>query len=122
MAWRKLLGMQKALRDPATGDLLVLAELQKAGADLTQARDLVHYLYLPSEDVAETAAAELHALGYTAEVKPAAGAKAGDANPWLVLANVEAVVDRDRVRWERARFDELAAKYAGDYDGWEAAV
>jgi hypothetical protein len=32
------------------------------------------------------------------------------------------VVDQERVRWERARFDELALKYRGEYDGWEAAV
>jgi regulator of ribonuclease activity B len=46
----------------------------------------------------------------------------GDPNPWLVLANTDVVANEERVRWERARFDELAAKYAGDYDGWEAAV
>jgi hypothetical protein len=38
------------------------------------------------------------------------------------LANIDVVVSEERVRWERARFDELATKYGGDYDGWEAAV
>ena len=33
------------------------AELEKSGADLTQPRDVVHYLYVPSQDAAEKAAA-----------------------------------------------------------------
>ena len=75
MVWRKLLGKKEVLPpDPATGDLRVLAEHEKNGADLTQPRDLVHYLYVPSQDAAEQAAAELRGLGYTAEPKPAAGA------------------------------------------------
>jgi hypothetical protein len=61
-------------------------------------------------------------MGYTAEAKSAAGVQPGDPNPWLVLANTDVVANEERVRWERARFDEPAAKYAGDYDGWEAAV
>lgn len=124
MAWRKLLGKKERTvpLDAATGDLMVLAELEKNGADLTQPRDLVHYLYVPSQGAAEKAAAELRSLGYTAEAKVAARVQPGDPNPWLVLANVDTVVDQGRVRWERARFDELALKYRGEYDGWEAAV
>ena len=109
-------------RDAATGDLMVLAELERNGADLTEPRDLVHYLYVPSQAAANEAAAELRSLGYTAKPQRGAGSQPGDANPWLVLANIDAVVDEERIRWERARFDELAAKYGGDYDGWEAAV
>lgn len=74
--------------DAASDDLMVIAELEKNGADLTQPRDLVHYLYVPSEGAAEKAAAELRTLGYTAEAKLAAGVKRGDPNPWLVLANM----------------------------------
>jgi hypothetical protein len=124
MVWRRLRGKKERRTPPdaATGDLLVLAELQKNGANLSQPRDLVHYLYVPSQDAAEKAADELRGLGYTAEAKPAAGVQPDDSNPWLVLANFDAVVDQERVRWERARFDELAAKYRGDYDGWEAAL
>ena len=124
MAWRKLLGKKETSvpLDAAAGDLMVLAQLEKSGADLTQPRDLVHYLYVPSQDAAEQAAAELRNLSYTAEAKLAAGVQPDDPNPWLVLANVDAVVDQERVRWERARFDELAVKYGGEYDGWEAAV
>jgi hypothetical protein len=66
----------------AAGDLMVLAQLEKNGADLTQSSDLVHYLYVPSQDAAEKAAAELRSRGYTAEAKLGAGVQPTDPNPW----------------------------------------
>src|ERR1700693_1429942 len=110
MVLRRLLGKPKQKLDAATGDLLVLAQLEKAGADLSRPRELVHYLYAPSNEAGDAAAEELRAQGYAVEVTPAAGLKEGDPNPWLVLARIDAVVNSERVGWERARFEELARK------------
>ena len=120
MSWKNL--FRRSEKRPQDGDRQVLAALVEAGADLSEPRDLVHYLYVPTEQAAQDAAAELRGLGYTAEAQAAAGAGPGDQNPWLVLANVDAVVDEERIGQERARFEELARTHGGEYDGWEAAV
>src|SRR5436305_11555015 len=69
VSWRRVLGKRRQEPSPETGDLLMLAELEKTGADLSQPRELVHYLYVPTRDAAETAADELRAQGYAVDVR-----------------------------------------------------
>jgi hypothetical protein len=107
---------------PAEGDRLVIAELGRAGADLSRPREVVHYLYLPSEDAAKHVRETLDGEGYSAEVRPSADADRGVPSAWLVLARVEAIVDEDMIDRARQRFELLAAEHHGVYDGWEAAV
>lgn len=101
-----------------SGDEMVIEQLVKAGADLGQPRDTVHYLYFQSEEGANVAADKLRAHGLTANAKPAA---AGN-DPWAVIANHDYVVNADSIRDIRRVVEEAARAGGGDYDGWEAAA
>jgi len=98
-------------------DKLTLQQLTKAGANLDKPTDVVNYLYLPSEQLAQAAAAELREAGYSVEVRPAA-----TGSNWLALARIDLVPSPENIQLIRDRFEALAAKSGGEYDGWEAAV
>ena len=102
-------------------DHLVLRELEQAGADLTKPREVLHYLYFPTEEAADEAAEALRAAGYEVAVQPSAAGSAS-RNPWLALATIEAVVNEATVDQTRALMEGIAARGGGEYDGWEAAV
>ena len=104
--------------DVQSGDEKVIEQLVKAGADLRQPRDTVHYLYFRSEEGANVAAESLRAHGLTANAKPAA---AGN-DPWVVIANHDYVVNADSIREIRRVAEEAARAGGGNYDGWEAAA
>ena len=109
-------------RDQAEGDRLVLAQLRKAGADLAIPREVVQYLYFPTEDAARTASRSLSALGYSVDVDASADADEDPPNPWLALARAEMVVDEKWVTEMRPKMEEIAGASGGEYDGWEAAA
>ena len=60
-------------RSPQTGlkykDLLLLGQLMQAGADLTQPRHVLHFLYFTDLAAAEAASTEAGRRGFTAEVR-----------------------------------------------------
>lgn len=101
-----------------SGDEMVIEQLVKAGADLRQPRDTVHYLYFQSEQGANVAAERLRAHGLTANAQPAAS---GD-EPWVVIANHDYVVNAESIRAIRRVAEDAARAGGGDYDGWEAAA
>jgi hypothetical protein len=101
-----------------SGDDLVIEQLVKAGADLRQPRDTIHYLYFQTEEGAQTAAAQLRAHGLTANAKPAAAG----SDPWVVIANHDYVVNTDSIREIRQVAEDAARAGGGEYDGWEAAA
>ena len=102
------------LTDRDRETLRALAEV----ADLSKPRLVEHFLYLPSRDAAEQAAAALTAQGYTADARAAAGEEG--ALPWLVLASQTTVVDEQSVGEARKLFEGLVERHGGDYDGWGA--
>jgi hypothetical protein len=51
------------------------------------------------------------------EVRPAA-----TGSNWLALARIDLVPSAQNIQMLRERFEALAARSGGDYDGWEAAV
>ena len=111
-------------RSPQLGlkykDLAVLAQLQKAGARLDEPRHVVHYLYLPSREAAELAAADAEAGGFTTDVRDPLPQ---DPSSWvLVCERRDVVLDPDLVRDSTDRFEAIARDHAGEYDGWEASV
>jgi regulator of RNase E activity RraB len=111
-------------RAPQTGvkfkDLLILGQLIEAGAQLTEPRHVLHYLYFPSDAVAATAAAEARTYGFEVTVKEPLPEYPGQ---WLVLCERhDAVLDPDFVRTTGDLFDALAERHLGEYDGWEAAA
>jgi hypothetical protein len=102
------------------GDLLVMSQLIQHGADLTQPRHTVYYLYFDDGTVAVAAADEARNSGFSVDVR--------DPDPdvteqWAVVCERDnLVLDPDTVRENSDLFDSIAAKHSGVYDGWEAAV
>lgn len=103
----------------AEGDRLIVEQLRSLGADLSKPREVLHYVYLPSQDAAQAAGRELEAKGFAVEVRPAAGAPG--PNPWLCLATIEEVVSVESANAATQSFIALATLHGGEYDGWEAA-
>ena len=113
---KRLFGRQPP--DIESMDGQVIDQLRKAGADLSQPRDTVHYLYFQTEDGAKIAADKLRTHGLTAVVQPAAAG----SDPWLVKANHDLVVNADSIREIRRVVEDAAKAGGGEYDGWEAAA
>jgi hypothetical protein len=103
--------------DKSALDQLTLQQLRGAGANLAKPTDVVNYLYLPTEPLAQAAGAELRQAGFTVEVRPAA-----TGSNWLALARMDLVPSPENIELLRKRFEGLATKFGGEYDGWEAAV
>lgn len=96
-------------------DRLTLAQLAKAGGDLTSPIGVVNFACFPSEEAARSAASELEGAGYRVNVQRAVmGPK------WLTKASMDMVPSAENVASQRARFEALATTYGGEYDGWEA--
>jgi hypothetical protein len=128
MGWRDLFKPkerdEEQLSDetPESDDKRVLKQLRKARANLSRPREVVHFLYFPTQVAAERASHELRGEGYMIDVRPAANAAENPPNPWLMEARIFAVVDESTVQPMRARFEAVAAAGGGEYDGWEAAA
>ena len=103
--------------DLKTGYQRIQRELDKAGADLSKPTDLAGYLYTATEDAARAAAAELERAGYSVEVKPAA-----TGTQWLALGTIQLPPSQENIALLSSRFEAVAARVGGEYDGWEAAV
>lgn len=116
------LQMVDKVTDPVAADAQILEQLVRLGANLSEPRDVRHYLYLPTEEAAEHAASELRNEGYQVEARPSADAASNPPNPWLVLATKDAIVNSETVAAARDRFGQLASEGNGEYDGWEAAA
>ncbi len=75
------------------------------------------YLYLPDEAGARIAAGELEPAGYQMVVQPAA-----TGSEWLAKATINMAPSPENIALLRSRFESLASRLGGEYDGWEAAV
>ncbi len=64
------------------GDQHVLEQLRQLGADLSQPRHVIHYLYLPNREAAVDAAERLQSEGFAVNVDRAADR----STRWAVLA------------------------------------
>lgn len=111
-------------RSPQLGlkykDLAVLGSLMDAGADLTQPRHVVFYLYFPDQASAGRAGDVASGQGYTSDVRTPLPEYPGD---WtLVCERHDTVTSPDFVRDADDFFQALADTHGGDYDGWEASV
>ena len=111
-------------RSPQLGlkykDLLVLEQLVKAGADVTQPRHVLHYLYLPDQERAGLAAEEAAAAGFEVTVREPLPQY---PEQWTVVCERhDVVLQLETVRDTTDYFETLAGSHGGDYDGWEASV
>lgn len=78
---------------------------------------VVHYVYFPTEDSAELAAASLEQKGFAIESRLGA-----DGINWLVLATHRIVPNEAEIERHRVMFEAIALQGDGEYDGWEAVV
>jgi regulator of RNase E activity RraB len=98
-------------------DQQVLDQLKKAGADLSKPHNIEFFLYFPTEDLANQAAKDVKGEG--CDVKVQLGA---DKKNWLCFATKRMVPDHDELVRLRKRFNEIAHKRNGEYDGWGTEV
>ena len=103
---------------PQILDERTLAEMTKAGANLSLPTATSWFLEMPSEGHARSAASVLEREGFAVDVREPAD---GDAT-WTCRAGCEMVPSGENVRAMRARLTELAGALGGSFDGWEAAV
>jgi len=98
---------------PEEQDLHILEVLEEHGADLAESREIRVFLHFATEADADAAAEELTEAGY----EIASFESPGDELPWTVRAAMELRIDRDNVNGFRSRFNDLAERHAGDFDG-----
>jgi rhodanese-related sulfurtransferase len=95
----------------------VLAQLRSSNSDTSKPHTFDFYLYLPTEQVANTAAERIRKAGYTATVRAAAKGPG-----WLCLASHEFTPDKAPWAEVQALFSTLAKELKGDFDGWESNI
>lgn len=99
-------------------DLQLLDAIRDNGADLNAPRHVLHFLYFPSEAAAQKASEACQGQGWVAEVREPLPEYPGH---WTVVTEqASAVLSLDFVRASTDFFEEVAALYDGEHDGWEA--
>lgn len=98
-------------------DRVVLDQLEQAGSDLSKPHDVDFFLYFPSEQAANEAAKEINLEVDNLNVELGAD----DVN-WLCFGTKSVVPELDELLRLRIRFNEIANKYDGMYDGWGTEV
>jgi rhodanese-related sulfurtransferase len=105
-------------------DAKTIEAIRSQGANMSLETDVTYYLYIPNLRDAREAALSLKAAGYQPVVEEPLG-DLGDGtveSRYGVVASIMEVPSLENVRKARRRFEELARKYHGEYDGWEAEV
>ena len=99
-------------------DAQVIAQLKKAGSNVSKPHPIEFYLYFPTREAAERVAGKVRALGCGIKrVDPAASGPG-----WLVLATKTMVPIEAELVKLRKEFEFLAKVEKGEYDGWETQV
>lgn len=105
-----------ALVDPL--DLRTIQALKDTGSDLSRRTDVIHYLYFQTEQDARGARRELRALGFQVQASP----PDDRLREWSLSAFRDMIVSIKTITSTRLVLADLAARYQGEYDGWEARV
>ena len=95
----------------------VIAQLRSSHSDTSKPHTFDFYLYLPNEQVANTAAERIRKSGYTVKVRPAA-----KGSEWLCLASREFTPDKAPWAEVQTLFSTLATELKGEFDGWESNI
>ena len=110
-------------RSPQLGvkykDLMVLDQLRKNGANLSEPRHVIYYSYAPTEETAQSMGHEAESEGYSAEVREPLPQFPGQ---WSLICETHAVTSPDFVRGADDFFQALADRHGANYDGWEASA
>jgi regulator of RNase E activity RraB len=101
-------------------DRAVLEQLVANGADLSTPRNVRHCLYLHSAQVQADAAAAIVSHGWLVERRQPLPTHPND---WLILTEYRNIIlDAEAVSAARATFEEIARRFGGEYDGWDASL
>lgn len=99
-------------------DLQVLTALINAGADLTEPRHVLHFIYELDDEASAGHTADAVG-GWSAIAKPPPEGFDG----WSVTFERHGyVLTPENVAADAAAFSAVAAAHGGNYDGWEASV
>jgi regulator of RNase E activity RraB len=98
-------------------DQQVLEQLKKAGSDLLKPHTIEFFFYFPNEKLANQAAQDIKVEVDDLEVELGA-----DKKNWLCFATKRMVPKHDELVRLRKRFNQIARKYDGEYDGWGTLV
>jgi regulator of RNase E activity RraB len=98
-------------------DQQVLDQLKKAGSDLFKLHDIEFFLYFPTETSGNEASKDVKVEVDDVKVKLGA-----DKKNWLCFATKRMVPKHDELVRLRKRFNEIANKGGGEYDGWGTEV
>src|SRR5215475_4946996 len=82
-------------------------------AESSEMLQLRYFLYFSREKDAKLAGRSLRQMGFSIEIN-----RATDENNWLMLATAPPDSE-DKIDETRIELEELAARYDGEYDGWE---
>jgi len=98
-------------------DSRVLVQLRKAGSNISKPHEIQFFLYFKTKDSAKRASGLVAKEGCKVAVEPGA-----DHMSWLCDGRKRMVpMLSDLVRL-RKRFNAIAKRFGGEYDGWETAV
>jgi len=110
----------QALSGYPVADLPTLSALLELGANLAEQRHVLHYVYVTTPEHQSEVARIVGAAGWEVS-KPEPLPEYPEQ--WLVLAErPDATLSPDFVTESRRFFEETAARFDGEYDGWEASV
>ena len=109
---------KSATHSDRSGDAEVVAQLRKAGSDLSKPHPVEFFLYFPSKAAADRVSDKLNSMGFDVAVEPAAQGKL----PWLAYATKSMVPASAELERLRSVFDALSASEQGEYDGWETPI
>jgi regulator of RNase E activity RraB len=98
-------------------DEAVLAQLKKAGSDLSKPHQIEFFLYFHAESSAQQAAKQIKEQGFNVEVR-----RAAKGTDWLCFATKKMVPELAALQRIRRDFSNLAAANGGEYDGWGTGV
>lgn len=125
MTWMRKRSVSKTIAEAADAglqqrDQRLLGQLLEAGARLGQSRSVSYYLYLPTAEAARAAAAEAIAARFDAHARPPLSEYPDQFPVIAVLHDCHLTVEV--IRANSNFFGQLAHRYGGDYDGWQATA
>lgn len=107
---------EEILEDIRNRDVLI--KLMDAGDDLSQARQVDHWLYFPTEKTRKAFTAYARKQGYTIEET----GKDQGKNPFKIRISRTDKVDPASINAQTLALKREARKHKGNYDGWETFV
>lgn len=106
----------------ADRDKVVFEMLSSQGADLSQPRHTLFYLYFPSQSEATRAQEELMGHWLASEGKFIAECHPSPINgSWPCRVEAEMVVSQEVMSKLTPELEAIASRHGGEYDGWECA-